>query len=196
MKYIYVSLLTALSLGSCSTNSFEKKKDASHAEALYPFPQYIQSQIAYVDSVPLALEMTVQVEGVTTDSSFISREVFKRLAAEFTNPDPNERSLRPEYEESSFNDLSLNSITFSITTKNTRLPLQQADVLLNPDSKQVRYLVLKKQATTNEGLVTSSLLWRHNMNFQIVSSTVTADGKEHSKLVRVVWDKPLNELNQ
>jgi hypothetical protein len=149
-----------------------------------------------VDTVPLGIEMIVQENGVTTDSGFIDRKTFRELANNFLQPDPNQKDLRREYEEISFQDLTLNTITFSITTKNEHLPLQQADILLNPDTKQVKYLVLKKQQATDSGYATSSLMWRHNMNFQIVTSITGKEGKEKSKLVRVVWDKPIAELRR
>jgi hypothetical protein len=189
MKTISVFSITVCLFCCCKSPAGDKKK-----EALYPFPQYIQSQIAYLDSAQLGIEMIVQENGVTTDSGYISREVFKKLAHEFLSPDPNEKDIRDEYSETSFNDLSLNTITFSITTKNLNLPLQQADILLSPDNKQVRYLILKKQIKTAEGIASSSLMWRHNLNFQIVTSITAPDGHERSKLIRVIWDKPTEEL--
>jgi len=177
---------------SCTNPAAKKKAEAR--EALYPYPQYIQSQIAYVDSAQLGIEMVVQENGKTIDSGFIDRQAFRKLALNFLQPDPNQKDLRPEYEENSFKDLTLNTITFSITTKNPRLDLQRADILLNPDTKQVKYLVLKKQHETEFGYANTSLMWRHNMNFQIATSIVGKDGIEHSKLVRVVWDKPYAEL--
>lgn len=175
-------------------NSSVRLQESRKNEALYPYPQYIESQIAYVDSAQLGILMTVQEDGVMTDSGFISREAFKKIASEFLTPDPNNNNIRDEYEETSFKDLTLNTITFSITTKNPKLPLQQADVLLNPDTKQVKYLVLKKQILTKDGVASSNLMWRHNMNFQIITSITEPGGKEKSKLIRVVWDKPVNEL--
>lgn len=195
MNKIYLFLVGVLLFTSCSTPS-NKVKGSNKKDALYPYPQYILSQIAYIDTVPLGIERIVQENGITTDSSYIDRKMFRELANNFLQPDPNQETLRKEYVEESFQDLTLNTITFSITTKNADLPLQQADILLNPDTKQVKYLVLKKQQSTSEGFITSTLMWRHNMNFQIVSSITGKDGKESSKLVRVVWDKPLAELRR
>ena len=191
------SLLFVLLIVSASCSSPSQKENSRNKkEALYPYPQYILSQIAYVDTVPLGIERIVQENGMTTDSSFIDRKTFKELANNFLLPDPNKDDLRRQYEEISFQDLTLNTITFSITTKNPDLSLQQADILLNPDTKKVKYLVLKKQQSTADGFATSTLMWRNNMNFQIVTSITGKDGKERSKLIRVVWDKPAAELRR
>jgi hypothetical protein len=195
MNRINLAWLTLFIIVSCSSPAV-KENDKNKKDALYPYPQYILSQIAYLDTVPLGIEMIVQENGVTIDSGFIDRKTFRDLANNFLQPDPNQKALRPQYEEISFQDLTLNTITFSITTKNQELPLQQADILLNPDTRIVKYLVLKKQQVTNDGYSTSSLMWRHNMNFQIVTSVTGKDGKERSRLIRVVWDKPVAELSR
>lgn len=200
MRNVFILLLTGvvvLSIVSCKQqkssahNEHTVVEDSSSKEPLYPYPQYIQSQIAYLDSVPLGIEKIVYENGVRTDSGFISREQFKELAKEFLEPDPNIASLRNQYTESSFNDLSLNSITFTITSKNPENVLQQADILLNPENKEVKYIIIKKQAQEGDIKETKSLMWIHNMNFRISTSTIDDDGKESKKEVKVVWDKPM-----
>lgn len=194
MKCTYYLLVSILLFTACKQNSDssndKKTKDAGKKEALYPYPQYIASQLAYLDTVPLGIEMVVYENGAKTDSGFISRDAFKKLALEFMVPDPNQNSLRDQYEENSFQDLTLNTITFSITAKNAAMPLQQADILLNPDTRLVKYILIKKQEKKDESIQTSRLMWVHNMNFQINSSVINKEGKETTKLVKVVWDKP------
>ena len=193
---LYVLLLFAFLFGACrqksqSSNLSEAKDSTTAKESLYPYPQYIQSQIAYLDTVPLGLEMVVYENGIKTDSNFISRDKFKELSKEFMEPDPNKKELRNQFEESSFNDLSLNTITFSIVCKNPANDLRQADILLNPDTKQVKYLVIKKQKKIGNSEETKSLMWVHNRNFQISTSLINDQGLENKKVVKVVWDNPI-----
>ena len=192
---LYVLLLFAFLFGACrqksQSSTLSEAKDSTTKESLYPYPQYIQSQIAYLDTVPLGLEMVVYENGIKTDSNFISREKFKELSKEFMEPDPNKKELRNQYEESSFNDLSLNTITFSIVCKNPANDLRQADILLNPDTKQVKYLVIKKQKKIGNSEETKSLMWVHNRNFQISTSLINDQGLENKKVVKVVWDNTI-----
>lgn len=169
----------------------EDEGELANRESLYPFPQYIQGQIAYVDTVPLGIEMVTIKNGITLDSGFISREKFKELARTFQDPDPNKKDLRSQYIETSFHDLSLNTITFSINTKNPSLPLQQADILLNPETKTVKYLLLKKMENNDTSAITTTLMWVHNMNFQISTSAINNHGKETTSVIKVTWDKPI-----
>ncbi|CAN5679541.1 hypothetical protein BH10BAC3_BH10BAC3_02720 [soil metagenome] len=198
MKYLNSTVFVFILFSACKQHkqpsSAIQKTDSIKQEALYPFPQYIQSQIAYVDSATLGIEMIVYENGTKKDSGFITREIFRQLASQFMDPDPNEKKWRSQYEETSFLDLSINTITFSITSKNEKSPLQVADILLNPDNKQVKYLVLKKREQKNSVLETTNLMWTHNMNFQISTSSISEDGKENTRVVKVIWDKPVGQF--
>lgn len=169
-------------------------EDSTSKEPLYPYPQYIKEQILYVDSALLAIEMHTYENGVRTDSTLISREKFHELAAEFMTPDLNTTELRPLYGEKSFQDLTIKSITFSISAKDASLPLQQADILLNPDTKKVKTLIIKKHLESADSTESRTLLWVNNMNFQIISSVSKKNGNPVDRVVKVIWDKPRNDL--
>lgn len=175
---------------SKNTTSNTPSSDTLSKEPLYPYPQYIQDQIKYVDSAPLAIEMHSFENGIRIDSTLISRDKFHELAAEFMSPDLNTKELRPLYTEKSFQDLTINSITFSISAKDQSLPLQQADVLLNPETKVVKNIIIKKQSQRGDSSESRTLLWVNNMNFQIISSVSAKDGKPVDRVIKVIWDKP------
>lgn len=188
---LFVAIVCTGSSSCKQQNNTIATADSSSKEPLYPYPQYIREQIAYVDSMPLAIEKITIENGKQVDSTVIDQPAFKQLAQNFTDPDPNTSELRPKYTEESFNDLTINSLTFSITAKNTDLPLQQADVLLNPDTKKVRSVFLKKYMVGGDSSETRQLLWTHNMSFQISSFVVHKDGREMNRIVKVIWDRPL-----
>ena len=199
MKNIYFFIPAILLIFSCKQNGQAPIITGDSTiqvkeEALYPYPQYIQSQIQHLDSVQLGIEMVIYENGVKKDSAFISRQEFKQLAAAFMVPDLNEKKWRNEYEETSFRDLSLNTITFTIASKNENLPVQKADILLNPDTKEVKYVMLKKQEKKDGYFESSNLMWVNNMNFQIVTEKTSVDGKQLKKIVKVTWDKPARDL--
>jgi hypothetical protein len=164
--------------------------DSLSKEPLYPYPQYILEQIQYVDSAPLAIEMHTFENGARIDSVLITREKFHELAAEFHSPDLNSAELRPLYTEKSFQDLSINSITFSIAANDANLVIQQADILLDPESQKVKNIIIKKAIATPDSSENRTLLWVNNMNFQIISS-VTKNGRATiDRVTKVIWDKP------
>jgi hypothetical protein len=195
---ILVSVVVVLLSEACKQKKGEAPsattavRDSSSTESLYPYPQYIESQLAYLDTALLGIEMVVYENGIKIDSGFIDRGKLRQLAKEFIEPDPNRNEIRDQYIENSFNDLTLNTVTFSITSKSPKNTLQQADILLNPDTRQVKYVVIKKQTYKDGVSENKSLMWVHNMNFQINTSFVDKEGKETTKLIKVVWDKPLH----
>ncbi|MES2646899.1 MAG: hypothetical protein V4717_08505 [Bacteroidota bacterium] len=201
MKCIYLSIPLLFLFFACKdqnpATTLASDNDTSNVaskESLYPYPQYIQAQINRLDSVQLGIEKVVYENGVKKDSGFISREEFRQIATAFMVPDLNETKWRNEYEETSFRDLSLNTITFTIAAKNEKLPVQKADVLLNPDTQEVKYVMIKKEEKKDGYFESSNLMWVNNMNFQIVTSRTGTDGKELKKLVKVTWDKPISNL--
>lgn len=200
MHKLFVLFASALLLISCgdstqtnesSANVSESSEDSAESkEPLYPFTQYLSGQVAYVDSTPLAVEKIVKLNGVTTDSGYIDKAAFRTAMNAFTTIDPNTYALRSHYKEVSFQDLSIPSLTFSITSKDTSLPLQQADILLNPDTKRVKHVVLNFITTTGDSTVTKRVLWDHNMKCQIMESIEFTDGKQYTRITQYIWDKP------
>lgn len=160
-------------------------------EPLYPFVDYINRQLAYVDSTPFGIEQTISIDGKTIDSGFTSKTTFRSLAQNFIAIDPNQPDLKPRYRETSFNDLTLNRVTFTIMAKDPALPLQQADILLNPDNQMVKNVVLRKQFTQGDSNVQQHLVWTDKMHFQISETITGKDQKGYHKVTRIVWDKPL-----
>lgn len=194
---LFSSALFLLSCGdstqsgkSSATLSEESEDSADLKEPLYPFPQYLSGQVAYVDSTPIAVEKIVKLNGVTTDSGYIDKAAFKAAMNAYTAIDPNTYALRSQYKEVSFQDLSIPSLTFSITSKDATLPLQQADILLNPDTKRVKHVVLNFITAAGDSTVTKRVLWDHNMKCQIVESIEFSNGKQYTRITQYIWDKP------
>ncbi len=201
-SFFYLLPVIGLVFFSCTGNSDPAEHEyvfnppqADSAEVnapFYPYHDYLRSQIAYVDSTPLGIEKTMEVNGKLTDSGFISKDAFRALAQAFLEIDPNNPALKPDYTETSFTDLTTNRITFSISTKNDSLPLQNADILLNADNQQVKNVLLKKRLVWPDSSCVQHLVWVDNFHFQI-SETIAkkSNGRSYTRVTRVVWDKPL-----
>jgi len=140
--------------------------------------------------MPLAVEKIVKLNGVTIDSNYIDKAAFKAAIATFISIDPNTIELRSRYKEISFQDLTIPALTFSITSKDATLPLQQADILLNPDTKKVKHVVLNIITALGDSTVTKRILWDHNMKCQIMESIEHSSGKQYTRITQYIWDKP------
>jgi hypothetical protein len=160
-------------------------------EPFYPYADYILNQLAYIDTTPFAIEKTVSIDGVLKDSSFVQKDELNRMAGQFTDIDPNHPDIKAMYRESSFQDLTINRLTFSIVAQVDSLPLQQADILLNPENQSIKNVILRKQWSRGDSSVSQHLLWVHNMHFQISEMISHNNGKNYTRVIRIVWDKPL-----
>lgn len=158
---------------------------------LYPFPQYLTDQIRYVDSMPLGVERVVKLNGRTIDSGYIDKAAFKAAVAPFAAIDPNLASLRPSYTETSFNDLTLGTITFSISCTDSTAVLQKADVLLHADTKKVKYVLLEMTQANDDSVLYRRINWVHNMRCQ-VAETIQKKDSSYDRITEYIWDKPMN----
>lgn len=159
------------------------------ATTFYPFPQYLQDQISYVDSMPLPIWRIEKREGRLIDSGLVSKEAFKAAVLPFTRPDPNSLAWKGKYLETSFQDLSLEAVTFSITATDPDLELQQADILIHPETQRVKHVMQKRILQEGDSTVVQQLLWIHNLRCQISEIIQKADGKQYARSISYVWDE-------
>lgn len=199
--YLFFVLITLLIIGSCGTQSTttdEHKTDAltidTTNEPLYPYAQYIDSQINYVSNAQLAVFQFNYSNGKLVDSSIISKDAFKAISLQFNNPDLNLTAFRKSYSEESFQDLSTESITFIIKALNDTSVIKEVTVLLQPESKAVKNIIIKKIIEHPDYTETQNMLWVNNMNCQIVSVLNYKSGETESKVVKLEWDKPLQGM--
>lgn len=183
-------LLTACSNTDTAPEQEASTIDSTASQPLYPFAQYLHNELAYLDSMPLAVEKTVRQNGKTVDSLIIDKASFHSAVAFFTSIDPNKNELRSQYTETSFNDLSTESITFSISTNNPTLPLQQADILLHPATQQVKSLALTIEQPYTDSSISTKVLWKHHMKCQLAQTIQYKDGRSINRITEYVWDKP------
>lgn len=168
-------------------------KNALPTEPFYPITQYIQQQIAYVDSTPLAIERHTYINNRRIDSSIIDRSAFKQIAADFQTPDLNDEKLRPLYREDKFHDQTINTLTFSYNAKDPMQPLQQRDILLDPETQRVRIVMFRKVEHKADTTITINGLWKHNMNFQLNYIIEPPNGPMQTKQIKIIWDRPMAE---
>jgi hypothetical protein len=199
--FLFLLPVLALVLSSCSGNGGQPEQEYVFTPPVedtvdpntpfYPFHDYIRSQITYVDTMPFGIEKRIEINGKLTDSGFISKEYFKEMANSFLEIDPNSPALKPSYTENSFTDLTTNRITFSISTKKSDLPLQNADILLNAENQKVKNVLLKKYIHSPDSTILQYLVWVDKMHFQISETITRKNQASYTRVTRVVWDKPL-----
>lgn len=190
MRISSLIIIAALAgvISSCKTSD----KDTAE-QPFFPFPQYLEGQLAYLDTLPLAIEKTVKVNGITVDSVFLSKQLFRQEVSPWMEKDPNSEEMKPHFQETSFRDLTLNTITFSITAKDTVPALRQADILLEPESMKVKTLMLNFNFLRGDSSITRNIFWENNRKCQVAEEIAVPGKQPLLRVTRYVWDQPLSE---
>lgn len=190
-KQLFIFLiLFPFTLHNCTNNntsSDQSQKDTA-GNAFYPVGNYIRSQLTYIDSMPLAVIKYTTIHNVT-DTSIIDKKDFKHVAAAFMTPDISSPEYKSQYEEHSFIDATLGTITLAYTAKNDKVPVRKADILLDQEDTEVKTIYIEKNIPGTDSSVIKKMLWIANLNCQITTLVQKAGQPEAIILERYVWDK-------
>jgi PBP1b-binding outer membrane lipoprotein LpoB len=189
-KYFACLFFTGCFLNSCK-NSSQKNEPQNQTEKknFFPVADYIQSEINYVDSLPVAI-IKYSIHNNTTDSSFIHAAEFNQIANDFICDELKPAIFEAEFSETSFIDETTQSTTFTYSTKNNKLELHRVDVLatMGDGSNKVSSVYLEKAMQKNDTLIIKKLLWRTKKSFQIVTSKQFSAKSPEIEQIKVVWD--------
>ena len=191
-----IILLTAAGCNSSSTNT-DKPATASTKTAeikkasFFPVTSFIKGQLRVIDSLPITPLHTITINN-KTDSFWLKKDQLAPLLADFLSPEISDTNLINSFKETSFNDQTLNAITFTYDPS-TILPdsfsLRHWDVYITPESGKVSKVYLVKQLTENGNSITRQLTWRSDKWALIVTLLNKPDGS--SQLVKedkFIWN--------
>jgi hypothetical protein len=205
MKHFVVFFLAgSLLLWSACKNHLQPAGAATQGDSLsakdsgsnvfFPVGDYLETEILYVDSTPLAVKKyTIQKDRI--DSGYIQPAEFNMLAREFLLPEFKDGSFQKNYQETSFMDKSTQSATFTYSTTDKTLPLQRVDVITIPGvrANQVKSIYLEKIFRAGDSVVLQKMYWRAGRNFQILTQTNIHGNSPVEKQVKVVWNNDEEE---
>jgi hypothetical protein len=184
----YLSVLALFYFTSCNNSgSVTESETTNKDEIFYPITSFIRQQVSIVDSLPLAVFKYTTVNG-HTDSVIVSKEDFKKAAERFLYPDISDPSLKESYEETTFLDATINTVTITYNAKDKDAEIRKADVLINPENDKVKNIYIEKHTERNDSSVTHKLLWKANRNFQVISIISIPGKPEMVRQEKYVWD--------
>ncbi len=188
-NYFAFVFITSFFILSCK-NSKQKNEGGKQSEKknFFPVANYIESEIHYVDSLPIAITKYI-IQDNKTDTSYIQSPEYDQIAQDFICPELKPDVFEKEFSETSFVDQSTQTITFTYSTKNNKLDLQRVDVLANADNglNKVSSIYLEKAIHKNDTFILKKLLWVTRTSFQIVTSTQVSSQSPVVKELKLVW---------
>lgn len=190
----YTLFIIAMScmLYACNDNKPEataSEKKQEEKKDFFPVADYLQSEIAYVDSLPLRL-MKYTIQNDKTDSLFINTKEFDQLAQAFLPGELNDSSFKKNFSENSFLDQTTQLLTFTYSTQNNNSGLRRVDVLAtqNPGFDKVKSIYMEESTNKKDTSVIRKMYWRAKKSFQIITITQAGNQPPASQQVKVVWD--------
>lgn len=200
MKQIPIALLTLFFLAlACRSNNIPpapKTQDSTDTGKFYPIGEFFQSQIAYVDLRNFTITQKNDIDG-KKDSFNISKERFIALARVFAEKDISSPRIKKMYKETVFHDLSTESYTLNYSPLQPGLAIQNIDVLLDDQHKQVKRIFIRSIYTRGDTTITEQCSWKTNNSFLIARYGQTKKGHNSNSLIFVNWNEtPLQKKAQ
>ena len=191
MKNYRLSVVALFCLISACKNHEQKTTvvETQEKKDFFPVADYISSEIGYVDSLPLKMTKYITQNG-KKDSSLIKLQEFDDIAHEFLPAEISDSIFQKNFEENSFFDQTTQSLTFTYSTKNSKLALQRVDVIANRTSgyDKVRSVYMEKTTTKNDTVVLKKMYWRAKKSLEIITILQPPDQSKLPDHLKVVWD--------
>jgi|GEM_PF-392252 len=171
----------ATTTGTSDTTRTEEKKN------YFPVSDYIKSEIAYVDSLPLRI-VRYTIQHGKKDSVFLKPAEFDQLAQQFLDPAMEKANFEKNFSETSFMDQTSQSVTFTYSKKEDQPGLRRIDILASPDavSDKVKSIYLEKTVLIHDSTFIQKMYWKSRKNFQVI--TISPSGQQPVSQLKVVWD--------
>ena len=192
-----VSKMAEQALSSCgrgnvktvSTDSFSCKNTKKEPKDYIDVSSYLKGQLRYIDTIPFAFLKVVQKDSIYTDSQYITKEQVKEIANQFLVEELEKKNFENNFQETSFADATIHTITITYEATNKNSPVTRVDVYVNPEKEQISQLYLVRNQERGDSVVSQQLLWKHNKSFVLITSVIKKDGTEKNITERVIWDE-------
>jgi hypothetical protein len=167
------------------------KKDENAAE-FFPVSSFLKGQVKNVDT-SLYRIIKIETENGRSDTSFIKREDFGKMADDFTRlPDIGSDKYYDDYEETQMYDDALESFILTYTTKEEENEVQRADVMLGRANEEgtndVKNIIVRTVQNKGNTSIEKSMVWYVDQKFIIITKTFTKDKPEKIKKLEVIWN--------
>jgi uridine kinase len=121
MKKRFLIIILIFTAAACKNNSqssssANQQQDSAQKE-FYPISSFIQAQLKKLDSLPLAIIKYTTINN-QTDTAIMEKKDFVAVAGYFATPDITAANIKNQFDETSFIDASIQTISLTYLPKN------------------------------------------------------------------------------
>jgi hypothetical protein len=155
----------------------------------FPVADYLRSEIALVDSMPIGFARYRTRMG-KSDTSFVATAIFDSLAKEFLPPELSDSVFEKDFQENSFMDQSTQAVTFTYSTKKDKAGLRRVDVLAKqgPEFDKIKSIYMEKTEIHQDTIIEKKMIWKAKQSMQIITITQPANRPPTTEQIKLVWD--------
>ena len=179
MKILFFIAAISLVAVSCNNNkasnsninSISHTTDSVKIDSFFPVTSFIKGQMRMLDSMPVTPLHTITINN-KIDSLWIKQSELKSFLSPFLSPEIRETNLVNFFKETSFNDQTLNAITFTydpLKVLPDSISLIHWDVYIDPETGKVTKVYLVKNQSEKLGTLTLQLTWKTDKYAKIVT---------------------------
>jgi hypothetical protein len=177
-----LSICLLVELSSC------REKQKSKQEEYIDVAAYLRGQLKYLDSVPHGYLKLTTADTLQPDSVYLTLQQVKDLVLGFIAPELEKDKFSERFEETSFADATLQTITITYRSVSPKNAVERIDVYVNPENGSIHRLYLVQAASSNEHTAKRQLLWTHNQGFTIITTHSREGQQTGSSLTeQVIW---------
>ncbi len=162
----------------------ESKKDS-----FFPVTSFLKGQMIVLDSLSITPLHTITINN-KTDSIWLKKGKLNFLLVDFLSPEIMQNNLTDYFKETSFNDLTLNTITYTydpIKILPDSISLRHWDIYIDPETGKILKVYIVKQL--KEAHITQQLTWKTNNWASITTLINTSNGNAQlQKEEKFIWN--------
>lgn len=168
-KFFFLVIIILVAIG-CTTSTNNKTPaiatvvNETKKDSFFPVTSFLKGQMITLDSLPVTPLHTITINH-KTDSLWLKKKQLVPLLNGFLSPEIKETNLIKYFKETSFNDQTLNAITFTydpVSLLPDTLPLRHWDIYIDPESGKILKVYLVKKFKEKENIITQQLTWKTN----------------------------------
>lgn len=169
----------------CFTSTGCKNAKEAEAKNFIDVSGYLKGQLAYLDTVPYAFLKLTLKDTMYGDSVFLTKKEVNEIINFFLVKELEKKEFEKGFDETTFLDGTINTLTLTYEPINTIETIQRVDVYVNPETEQIAkiYIVSKKD------MMSQQLLWKHNSSFTLITTTMDHQNNQEVKTEKVIWNE-------
>jgi len=186
-----ICILLAISIAFCNTPAEQTTKIAieeQEAPNFFPVTNYIYGQIEAIKQAGIN-PIKIDSSNNKTDTSWLKIEDFTQAFQEFLEPNIDSSNLTHLFNESKFEDQTIDSYTFTYTAKPSlpdSMTLQRWDVYISPASNTIKRIFMVKKLSEQKEL---QLTWQSGQWCKTVVILTNAQGQQSVSSVQIIkWN--------